>query len=350
MKNYRIEVFFIAAASTFFAVLFFLYPSVVVDGLRKGLAVCGASVIPSLFPFTVLSDFLVRSGLAGMAGNRISPVTKKLFDLPGAAGCAIIMSLIGGFPVGAKMTAQLYENGEITVRQGRRMMIFCINAGPAFVIGTVGTVMLSSRKAGIILFASMTAASLLTGIASKIISRGEEGNKNKANAVYTRGTLTDSVSQSVQSVLNVCAWIMLFSGINEFLIRLPVSEKTAVWFSIVTEVTGGCMSASVCFPACVLAFVLGWSGLAVHCQLMPYLKVLGMKITYLWAARLIEGGVSAAAAWVLFRIFPCEISVFSNVSDVISKPYSVSAPAAAAMLVLSALMLTDIKLARRQKV
>ena len=321
-----------------------------IDGLRKGLAVCGTSVIPSLFPFMVLSDFLVRSGFSNIIGNRISPLTGKLFRLPGAAGCAVIMSLIGGFPVGAKMTAQLFENGDITAEQGRRMMIFCVNAGPAFVIGTVGTVMLSSRKAGIILFVSMTVTSLLTGIASKIIARGECEIKAEIKAEYTRGALTDSVSQSVQSMLNVCAWILLFSGINEFFIRLPVSRTTSVWFSIMSEVTGGCMSASGCFPACVLALVLGWAGLAVHCQLMPYLRVLGMKITYLWAARLIAGGVSSAVAWILFRIFPCEISVFSNMSDIISKPYSVSAPAAAAMLVLSALMLTDIKLARREKV
>lgn len=348
MKNYRIEAFFIAAASTVFAVMFFLHPSVMIDGLRRGLTVCGSSVIPSLFPFMVLSDFLVRSGFCSIIGNRASPLTQKLFSLPGTAGCAVIMSLIGGFPVGAKMTAQLFENGDITAKQGRRMMTFCINAGPAFVIGTVGTVMLSSRKAGIILFSSMTVTSLLTGIASKIISRGEAENRSRPEAVLVRGALTDSVSQSVQSMLNVCAWIILFSGINEFFIRLPVSRTAAVWFSIVSEVTGGCMSASGCFPTCVLALVLGWSGLAVHCQLMPYLKILGMKITYLWATRLIAGGVSAVIAWVLFRIFPCEISVFSNASDIISKPYSVSAPAAAAMLVLSALMLTDIKLARKK--
>lgn len=350
MNNYRTEVFFTAVLSTVFAVLLFLQPAVVTDGLRKGLSVCGSSVIPSLFPFMVLSDFLVSSGLSGIIGEKISPLTKALFRLPGAAGCAVLMGLTGGYPVGARMTAQLYENGEITARQARRMMTFCINAGPAFIIGTVGTVILSSRKAGMILYASLTAVSLLIGIASRMIDGSDTEKSIRKKAEYKSGVLTDSVSRSVQAMLVICAWIMLFSGLNEFLIRLPVSENTGVWFSMITEVTGGCMSASTHFPECVLALVIGWSGLAVHCQIMPYLKAVGMKISYFWASRILSGGLSAFAAWLLFRAFPCEISVFSSSSQIMSKPYSVSAPAAAAMLVLSALMLTDIKLARKEKV
>lgn len=350
MNNYKIEVFFTAIASTVFVVMFFLQPAVIIDGIRKGLTVCGSSIIPSLFPFMVLSDFIVRSELGGVIGNRLSRFTEAVFRLPGSAGCAVVMGLVGGFPVGARMTAQLFEKGEITARQGRRMLVFCINAGPAFVIGTVGTIMLSSRKAGFILFISMTLSSLLAGVIAGLLDTEKTQKNEKKSAVFDGGVLTESVSQSVQAVFNVCAWIIIFSGFNEVVTRLPLSETALVWIRIATEVTVGCMSASSAFPTCMLALVLGWSGLAVHCQIMPYLKPLGMKLSYLWTSRLVIGGLSTAVAWLLFRIFPCQVSVFSNVSQVISKPYSVSAPVAAAMLVLSSLMLTDIKLARTKKV
>lgn len=343
------SIFFTAAAVAIFTGVFFFEPAVVIDGLRKGLTVCGMSIIPSLLPFAVVSDFLVRSGFSRVVGGKISPVTQKLFRLPGAAGCAIIMSLVGGFPIGAKMTAQLIEGGEITSVQGRRMMIFCVNAGPAFVIGTVGTAMLASRKAGLILFVSMTITSVLVGIMSRFFADTEDEISEKKAIDFNAGVLTESVRSSVNTMLEICGWILLFSGLNAVIIRLPVGEAAGVWLTMLNEVTNGCMCASGRFPTCILALVLGWSGLAVHFQLLPYLKKMNMKITRFWMGRLIIGGVATAVAWLLFRIFPCEISVFNSATGLVSKPYSVSVPAAVGMIVLSVLMLVDLKPCTKEK-
>ena len=343
LNNYRYRIFFTAAATAFFTVIFILEPSVIINGIRSGLHICSSSVIPSLFPFLVLSDFTVRSGLGGMAGEKISPVTEKLFRLPGAAGCAVMMSLVGGFPVGAKMAAQLYENGEITQSQGRRMLTFCVNAGPAFVVGTVGSVMLSSRKAGVLLLVSLTVTAICEGIAAGLFSDKAEIRVHRKKPDFNPSVLTESVSQAVQTMFGICAWIMLFSGLNSLLSRLPVSDSAAAWLSMLTEVTNGCISASGRFPVCVLALTLGWSGLAVHCQILPFLQTLGMKLRFFWISRLITGGAACALSWLLFRLFPCEVSVFSSSAEIISKPVSVSVPVSAAMLLLSALMLLDIK-------
>ena len=346
VNNYKIGVIFTALGAVSFGVMFFFQPDVMISGLRKGLTVCGSSVIPSLFPFMVVSDFLVRSGFSSVAGRKLAPVTQTVFRLSGAAGCAIIMSLIGGFPVGAKMTAQLYENGEITQRQGRRMLLFCVNAGPAFVIGTVGTVMLSSRRAGLVLFISLTVTSLFIGVLSaffdkkpneKIINENKKFTEN-----FNAGVIAESVNVSVQVILSICGWILLFSGLNAFILHLPF-RAAIPWLIMLTEVTNGCLEASSRFPACVLALVLGWSGMAVHCQLLPYLDALEMKLSHFWTGRLIAGGLATAVAYLLFKLFPCEVSVFSSAAQITAAPYSVSAPAAAAMLVLSAVMLLDIK-------
>lgn len=349
MNNYRFGFFFTAVAAVGFSVIFLLEPSVIIDGLRKGLNICGSSVIPSLFPFIVLSDFVVRSDFSSIIGQKLSPFTEKFFRLPGSAGCAVIMSLIGGFPIGAKMTAQLYENGEITQAQGKRMLLFCVNAGPAFVVGTVGAVMLSSRKAGIILLASLTFTSLTAGFVSCFFTEKEAPNKTEIKTLFNPNVLSESVSSSVQTMFNICAWIMLFSGLNALIIRLPLSETSEIWLTVLSEVTNGCMSVSGHFPACILALVLGWSGLAVHCQIMPYLSKLNMKLRYFWISRIIIGGVSAAVSYLFFRLFPCEISVFADSAQIVSKPYSVSVPAAAAMMLLSALLLIDIKPCAEEK-
>ena len=349
MNNYKFSFFFTSVILIIFCVLFFIFPSLIIDGLRKGLTVCGSSVIPSMFPFIVLSDFIIRSDYGNVIGSKISPITEKIFRLPGSAGCAIIMSLIGGFPIGAKMTAQLYENGEINESQGRRMIIFCVNAGPAFVIGTVGTTMLSSRRAGIILFVSLSVTSLLFGFVSRFFIVKSETKPTKIKAAFNPDVLSESVSNSIQTMFNICAWIMLFSGFNSLLLRLPVSRSAVLWLSMLTEVTNGCMNAAGNFPACILALTLGWAGLSVHFQVLPYLEKLKVRMSFFWISRLLAGGTATAISWLLFKLFPCETSVFSNNANIISEPFSISAPVAAAMLLLSALMLIDINPCKKEK-
>lgn len=247
------------------------------------------------------------------------------------------------------MTAQLFENGEITQAQGRRMLTFCVNAGPAFVIGTVGTSILSSKKAGIILLVSMTVTALLLGIISRFFAEKAIGKNTIIKRVFNPNVLTESVSQSIQTMSAICAWIILFSGINELITELPVSESAKVWLSMITEVTNGCMNAVRRFPACIVALTLVWSGLAVHFQLLPYLIKLNMKLRYFWISRLLSGGMSCALAWLLFKLFPCNISVFASSTNFVSKAYSVSVPVAVSMMLLSALLLIDIKPCTKEK-
>lgn len=348
LNNYKIRVFSVSLGILAFSLLFFFAPAVMTEGIRNGLTVCGTAVIPPLFPFMVLSDFILRSGLGDIVGRRLSPVTQRLFRLPGAAGCAVLLGLVGGFPVGARCAAQLYESGEILQKQGRRMLFFCVNAGPAFVVGTVGSSMMHSRKAGIILFVSLTLSALIIGTASRFFDRSE-AKTYLAKESFDGSVISDSVSSSVEAMLNVCAWILLFFGLNAYLIRLPVSENIGTFFSVISEVTGGCLRCSGTLPAFACAFAVGWSGLAVHFQLLPYLKKLGMKLPVFWLSRLLSGTAACAIALILFKIFPCDISTFSQPSSPVPKAFSLSVPAAAAMLVLASVAVIDLNSCVKKK-
>ena len=120
------------------AALIVALPSVSAAGVKKGLLVCASSAVPSLYPFCVLSAFFVRSGLCGYLGKLLEKPVRILFNLPGSAGAAACMSFVAGYPVGAGMTAALFEQGRISQADAQRMTLFCVNAGPAFVIGGVG--------------------------------------------------------------------------------------------------------------------------------------------------------------------------------------------------------------------
>ena len=349
MNNYR-KLIFPLTCTAAFIILFFISPSDMSSGVRNGLFLCGETVVPSLFPFMIISDFLVRSGASVSIGRLLSPVTEKVFRLPGCSACAIFMSLIGGFPVGAKMISQLYESGALSQSQAKRMVRFCVNSGPAFVIGAVGASMLSDKKCGVILFVSQTAAALIIGFLSRFGEKEKLQITDNVHKYVNPSAFTESVTCSTDAMLNICAWILLFSSLMPFLLKLTKINSAFSILVVLSEVTGGCSYAANHLPLFFLAPVLCWSGFAVHMQLLPYLKKIGVSLPNFWLSRIANCALSLPIAFLLFKLFPCEAQVFSSFSEITVKPYSVSVPASVAMLVLGAFTIMDINLARDKKV
>ena len=108
------------------------FPTETAYGIEIGLELCLNRVIPSLFPMMVISVMVVESGLANSIGNRLAPVSERLFGLPGQAAAALLLSLTGGYPAGAKAVVGLYESGSVTKEQAGRMALFCFCAGRLF--------------------------------------------------------------------------------------------------------------------------------------------------------------------------------------------------------------------------
>ncbi|MBR7092879.1 MAG: hypothetical protein IKI50_06850 [Clostridia bacterium] len=141
-----------------------LLPRAAAAGVSRGLSLCAAVLIPSLFPFLILSGFFVRSGLCAALARPLRPVTMALFGLPGCCAPAILLAFVGGYPTGAAAVGELYKQGLINEAQARRMLRFCVCAGPAFLVGAVGADMLGSPRYGWLLYAAHAAAALLIGI------------------------------------------------------------------------------------------------------------------------------------------------------------------------------------------
>ena len=316
------------------------FPREIADGVRQGLSLCGTAVIPSLFPFLVLCTFFVRSGLCAAVGEKLSRPMQKLLHLPPAAAGAVLLGLCGGYPVGARMTAQLLEEGSVTRSQAQRMCLFCVAAGPAFVTGTVGASMLGRREAGWLLFGASTLANLTVGM----LLRFTDTEPPSVSAVVPRRplarSLCDAVADAGRSILSVCAWVLLFSGICAVLEKLPPSVSTPL--VCVLEVTNGCRTGAehgLSLP--VLAAILGFGGLAVHCQILSDVTACGTKLSQFWAFRVVCGALSATYCAGLLRLFPQAQTVALLRSDLPVQAVSASVPTSAALLVTAAVFILN---------
>ena len=324
----------------------FRYPDVCAEGVRNGLTLCGTLVLPALFPFLAVSVFLLRSGLLQLFGQLVSAAPRRMFRLPGESAGVILMALVGGFPVGASMTAQLYKDERLTQPQARRMCLFCMNPGPAFVLSTVGAGIYHSMRAGAILYASACLSSLCMGAVLACFS-GEAPPARETHAVVRltspMAALADAVRSSTESMLQICAWVILFSTVHACVLTLPMPAQAQVFLSCFLEITSGVRTAAGALPMPAVAALISFGGLAVHCQILPYLQACGVRLRAFFAARSAGAALSALFCAALLRVFPCEVSVAAVTGELVPAAYSVSVPSFVALLLMTVLLILEVE-------
>lgn len=321
----------------------FKMPDAVTKGVTDGLQICFNVILPSLFPFMVLSAYIVKSEALRFLYKIFYPLTKFILRQPLCTVPVVLMGLIGGFPIGAKMTFLLLEKGQITKNQAGRLCMFCINGGPAFVITAVGVNMLGSNKAGLIIFISLCLSSLILGFATSFFDDKKDIEIHIENSAQSPlAAFSASVTDGVQSILGICAWIVLFSGITECLKSTGINDEAYSGLVSVLEVTKGCTLLAGEMGIPVLAAAIGFGGFCVHCQIYSYIKPTGLKYSHFFVGRVLCAALSAVICHLLLMIFPVDIATSVMDKDITASAFSVSLPAFIALTIMCIVMIFDI--------
>lgn len=327
-----------------------LYAQETEAGIARGIQICTQTLIPSLFPFLFLASFLVRSGACGVAGRWAEPVTQFLFHLPGNCAGVIAMGLLGGYPVGISMAEELMQRGEITRAQARRLTLFCVNAGPAFTIAAVGTGMMGSTHAGIILYASGAAALLVTGILARFLPKREERRRAdppEHEPLPLADAMTGAVASAVKAMVNICAWVLLFCTAGNLIHLIPMPAGLYHAVTCVLEISSGCAAAARRAPLFILSAMLSFSGLCVICQLTPGVRRCGVPVWQLLLSRAVSAGISAAVCALLCRAFPEYVQTAAGFEPLYHAGVSVSIPACAALMFMGLAVINEVDIKRK---
>ncbi|MBR5774492.1 MAG: hypothetical protein IKY44_06545 [Clostridia bacterium] len=334
------------ALSTALCLMIIAKSDVASAGIISGLKACAGVIIPSLFPFMVVSSFIIKSGIYVKIGRLIGRPLGWIFNLPPQASGAILMGFVGGYPVGMAMTAELFELGVIDRAQARRMSFFCVNAGPAFVVSAVGGSIFQSKVVGYILFGSVVLSSLTVGIVAGIISRikGE-----KAKKVYvTSGTegiceaFVSATQSGARAILSICIWVVTFGAILAFVRTLNLPNEMLCVLCGLLEVTSGCASAAGVLPISLTAAFISFSGICITLQLLPQIKAIGLKAPTFLLSRLVCAMLTFIYCEALTRIFPISAQVFSNGVAPLSQGLSVSIPATISLILTCIVLIFDV--------
>lgn len=332
-----------AALISFFLIcVLFAFGESFSSGIRKGLYACSNIIIPSLFPFMVASSLAAYGDLPESVKKLISFPMKKLLRLPEECFTAVILGLIGGYPVGAKTAGALYSSGKISSSQAKRLILFCVNSGAGFAINALGSGILSSRQSGKLIFISGCIASVITGIiASCVHSKEALTLPIHEKETSFSASVVDSVVSGATGILYVCGFVCIFSGISEIILSLNINENIKSAIICLTEVTCGCSVYAKKLSLPAISAITSFGGLCVHLQIFALSDSFQPGIPSFYLFRIIHAVFSALICRILLYFFPIANEVFLTFSEN-AAPWSFSAPSAISLLFLSALLILDL--------
>lgn len=280
-------------------IIFIITPGMVSAGIKNGLIICFNILIPSIFPFSVVSVFISKIGA-------LSNATRDKFSY---YFIILIMSILGGYPIGAKILSEEFSGGKILKSDTEKALRFCVNAGPSFVISFVGYSVFSSRKIGVLIFLSLILSSFTVFLIT--LPKLHAPNTKPCESLNTTAAeaFVNSVASSTQSMLIICGYSVLFAGILNAM-NYNFLPLKLLKYSL--EITNSVLNIKNIYAA---AFLLGFSGISVICQIISLSKSFIEKYGIIILFRVIHGILSLPYLFLLVKIFKPDIAVFKNTGN-----------------------------------
>ena len=311
---------FKSAFIIFFTLSIVLYSDKMSSAALEGLNLWMNTIVPSLFPFMVISSWLTFGFSEKPAF--FDKVAFSLFGVPFRFMVLFPISILSGYPVGAKIISDLYVKKAISKDTAEHLLAFCNNPGAVFIISAVASSMLADRGAAVFLIFICVFSSLATGVLFNFVfpaERYSEGNINTASdtAIYT------AISSAVGSILLVGGCIIFFSVIAET-ISLFLSSQNPIVDTVISgllEFTQGIKKASALTPKLgypIICAILCWGGLSVHLQTAAIIGNCGIDIKKYITGKAFCSATAYISAVLFYNLFFPEgksMEVFYEISD-----------------------------------
>lgn len=268
------------------------------SGASEGIELCVKTVIPTLFPFFVVSAILTSSL------ERLPSPLLKLFRLNPNAGGILLSGLLGGYPVGARSVSQAYQEHSISKEDAQRLLPICNQCGPAFIFGMTAGLFHGKGVCLIIWLIQIIGVAILAWLLPTVESLP------LCKSSGTQISLPQAVRQSVAAIATVCGWIVLFRILYRFLERwflwaLPLPIKTAVCGLL--ELANGCVdlariqSEELRFVLCVMMTSFG--GICVSMQTLSVIHP-DLSGKYYFPGKALQCGICTLLALIYLGRIP----------------------------------------------
>lgn len=318
------------------AVSMIVYPEPSFQAAERGLRIWWDIVLPALLPFFIAAELLMELGVVHFMGVLAEPLMRPVFNVPGTGSFTFAMGIASGYPLGAALSARLKDNGLATKTEAERLMCFCNTSDPLFMTGAVAVGMFKRPDlAGIITGAHYLSA-LVVGVLLRFWKRKDPPSRpiptepgfivvraymamRKAQRETRKAfgeSLGDSVKRSVNTLLTILGFMVLFSVVFELLKMAGAASLLSRGLSAVVpanilppalhdslvsglfELTIGTASAAsadapLIARVAMCSAIIAWSGLSVHAQVASVIQPSGMSVLPYSMARFFQALLAA---------------------------------------------------------
>lgn len=304
LKQFSFSSFIISITIITIMVLILVNPSRYAISVTNGIELFYTAILPGLLPFMFLCKLLTESNIFNKIATKLSPLSQKFFGINGYGAYAFFMSIISGYPLGSKITADLYNTHLISDKELTKTAIISSSSGLEFIIGAVGGLMLKSIYAGVIIYISNILAVIITSLFMNLFCKKEPKTrifeqvqkefippKEQPQKKQLINIITKSAIDTASSLLVVCFYISLFSLIIDLLkdtniislISSPINKLTNNNFQNITngaisglvEMTNGIKQLSTTLSPLsisLISMLISFSGLSIILQSFSFLS------------------------------------------------------------------------------
>lgn len=345
MKNpaslYKKSVIYLFPALAFMLALFARETS---KAARDAIYLCLDVVIPSLFPFFVLSRLTVPYLRNFSCPRILRRLVQGLIGLPYYVLPTIVLGYLSGYPTGAKLARDMLDEKLLNSNQASRLIAIANNCSPLFIIGTVGAGLFKSIRIGFILLAIHWVSGLLAAlILNQLLRKGQFDLKNgvvvfESEKTERKSSLAALIPCAIEDAailsIKVTGYIVLFAVLSELMHRLGffsllASMVAAILPESVTEnglaaLLRGIMEIASGSSAIVLtvnmpiiiqlslvSFICGFAGFSVHTQVMGIMKGTGTRYGVFFLGKLLHGAVACMLTLLVLSRLPVSLAASS---------------------------------------
>lgn len=274
------------------------------DGVRTGLRLCVHTMIPALFPFMVISEWIVRGNVGEMlASCKPFRFLGRITGLSQSGVCAFVMGAFCGFPIGSRMAAAYYRRGRMSADEFAAVLCVCNLPSSAFLINVVGAQLFGSVTLGRWLCIIALTSAMIVTLGLRFLRRTDQKRQDIVSLTVSGidkggATLPEMLASAVKGMQHVCATVVLFSSVTSVVIgmlaRLGISQSAHGRACLLgfLELSGGVCEAATAFApavaAVVCAVLIGWGGLSVHCQIFFECGGCPVRKTWFWFSRIAQ--------------------------------------------------------------
>ncbi len=312
-----------AVMCVFLFLCMLLAPGAVFEGACSGLLLWFHTVLPTLFPFLAVSNLLLMTGSIRYISDAVGGIFARLFGVSKNGSFCVLAGFLCGYPVGAKMAADLVCEGYISKKEGEYLLSFCNNTSPSFIMNFLVLKTLGRKDLLMPTLAILLLSPVLVSLFTRRIYRragstsflssgqtgGYAGNRKRPDPHPESGghflkLLDKSIMDSFETLVKIGGYIILFSVLLTLLQKLPIHTSAFTCLLSLLEITNGtvilgglALSFQIQYP--MLLFLNAFGGLCAAAQTQCMIQRAGLP----FVPYLIEKLAAALTASLLGTLY-----------------------------------------------